>query len=515
MTDFKSDSSANRILKNGFFVAIRFGIYTLVGILFIPFLIDHYGKGTYGLIALAGFLTQYVGIISGCVGSAVARFINVALNKNDWRQASEIFSTAFAANIGLVILQLPIYALAIWKLNWIITFPPEVASDFRILVICNILIFLISSLTGVLYTPLQAANRVDLGSKIDIVRQVIRMALLVALILGYGAKLWIIGAVDLSLSVLNVLVGWFFYRKYGGNLVFKWGYITYKWIRPVIEMAAWMLAFALGQALFVKIDVWVVNRFVSAELAGVYAVLLVCPNFIRQIGNHMDVLILPVYMIDYAKGNLARIAESCRFLYRMLSFFGAIIGGIICGYAPGILRAWLGEDFVQYSYLLWLMVLYVVLTLNKSITWPIFPAFDKAKQLGVTTLFCGLLNLLLSIGFVALGWGVYGVAIATLLSLFLLFGILYPWRVSTIINVRLRDFLFCHVLTLSIFSYFAFSLALVGGSTFHLAAKITASASIFALGIFCIWKFVCSSSERQRIRNEIGKLKAKVFETMG
>ena len=166
---FKSDSSLGRMAKNGVFVSFQFALYTLSGLLFIPYLYRKYGAGVYGLIALAGFLTQYVGLVSNCVGNAIARFLNISLNQGNWKEANEIFSTALVANVGIILLQLPIYALALWKLEWIIDFPPEVAADFRVLVGCNVVVFFISILAGVVRTPIHAANRLDLSSILDMI----------------------------------------------------------------------------------------------------------------------------------------------------------------------------------------------------------------------------------------------------------------------------------------------------------------------------------------------------------
>ena len=204
MDEFKSDSSVRRVMKNGAFTAFRFGMFTLSGIFFIPFLIKQYGTGSYGLIALAGFLTQYVGFISGSIGNSIGRFLNIALNKGDWKQANEIFSTAIVANLALILFQLPFFALGLWKLDFLIDFSEELGSDFRILVACNILVYLSSVFLGVLSTPILAANRLDIGVKLEILSQVIRLVLLVSMILSIGPRLWIIGVVDLSLAIIGI-----------------------------------------------------------------------------------------------------------------------------------------------------------------------------------------------------------------------------------------------------------------------------------------------------------------------
>ena len=264
-------------MKNSFFVAIRFLIFAMSGAFFIPFLRRHYGDGSYGLIALAGFLTQYIGFIAGCIGSSIGRFLNIALNKNDWQEANEIFSTALVANLFMIVMQVPFFAWGIWKLNVLIDYPPDLAMDVRIMVICNVVAFMISMLLGVLQTPIQAANRLDITMKIDVFFQLFRLGVLIFLIKTLGPKLWIVGAVGLSLTFCGIGTTYYFYRRFAPNLVFNKRYISWKWVKPVMNMAGWSVVAGLGQILFQKTDVWIINRFVDINLAGVCAALLVWP----------------------------------------------------------------------------------------------------------------------------------------------------------------------------------------------------------------------------------------------
>ena len=179
---FTADSSVQRVMKNGVFTAIRFLIFTLIGVFFIPFLRNEYGDGSYGLIALAGFLTQYIGFIAGCIGSSIGRFLNIALNKNNWQEANEIFSTALVANVLMILIQVPFFAWAIWQLDVLIDFPAEQAVGVRIMVACNAISFLISLILGVMQTPIQAANRLDINMKVGIFFQLVRIGILILMI---------------------------------------------------------------------------------------------------------------------------------------------------------------------------------------------------------------------------------------------------------------------------------------------------------------------------------------------
>ena len=87
---FHADSSSTRILTNASYAFFRFGVYSLIGFFFVPFLLSRYGESSYGLISLAGFLTQYVGLVSGSFGDSANRYITISLNKDDWFEASQM-----------------------------------------------------------------------------------------------------------------------------------------------------------------------------------------------------------------------------------------------------------------------------------------------------------------------------------------------------------------------------------------------------------------------------------------
>ena len=445
MSEFKSDSSVGRVVKNGVFTAIRFGVFTLSGIIFIPFLVKQYGLGTYGLIALAGFLTQYVGLISNCIGGSIARFLNVALNKNDSEQANQIFSTAIVVNIALVILQLPFFVFGLWKLHWLIDFPPEQSFDFRILVACNIMAYLLSLLLGVLGTPIQASNRLDIGIKLEMLGQILRLSFLFGLILRIGPKLWIIGVVDLGLAILSLVAMFFVFRKIASQLVFRRKHVAWKWVRPVMNMAGWSIVATLGQILFLKTDVWIVNRFVDTKLAGVCAALLIWPNFVQQIAKNISALITPVFMIDYAHGRFERIQDITMLFSRLFSILAILACGFIMILGGWLLELWMGAEYRQYHLYLVLMLLHFPLTLAREAIWGVFPAFNKMHYLGISNLVSGCMNISLSLLAVHYGFGLEGVIIATGISLIIQRTFFLSYFVVKMLNIPWTRLFKCYV----------------------------------------------------------------------
>lgn len=442
MQEFKADSSVRRILKNGVFSVIQFTVFALSGFFFIPFLVRSYGSGAYGLIALAGFLTQYIGIVSRCVAGSVSRYMNIALNKNDWQQANEIFSTALVSNFISVLILIPLFAVCIWKVDWIIDFPEEKALDFRIMVSCNVAVFLITILKGVIFTPFFAANRLDISDMFQIGHEVLRLILLFILITTAGPHLWIIGAVDLGISILVTIIGLYVYRKMiQKQLRFAWKNVCMRWVRPIMTMAGWTVAASLGQMLFVRTDVLILNRMVNMELAGICAALLLWPNFIQQIAKKISGLLMPVYMIDYARDRTDRIREVVLLLSKVFAVFSLVVVGLTMLFGGWMLELWIDSSYRQYQVYMVLMLIHFPLTLSREAIWIVFPAFDQMQYAGRADLLTGVLNVVLSIGAVMCGFGLAGVIVATGVSFIIQRSVLLSCYAAKLLDFRYVEFL--------------------------------------------------------------------------
>ncbi len=437
MQEFKADSSFGQVFRNGIFTVAQFAVYTLSGIILTPFLLRRFGAEAYGLIALAGFLTQYVGMIAGCVGTSVSRFLNIALNQNNWQDAAEIFSTAIVGNIVIVVLQLPLFALGVWKLHWLIDFPPERALDFKVLVSSNIGIFLITIFAGLISAPIYAANRLDMSARVNVLTQFMRLLLLFGLIIWLGERLWIIGAVDVFLALIGVFISFHIYRQLAKPLVFQLASVNRKWFKPVLGMAGFTLISSLANSLFFRTDIWMLNRFVDSGLAGIYAALLVWPNFVSQLVSRLTQIVGPTYFIDYARGDTKRILRNTLLAEKMIAYCVIMATVFFVFFGDVLLRKWLGRAPTETErILLNLFFVNASLAFCADAVWRIFQVYNRPKLPGYVALACGVLNVVLSLLLIYLGKGIYGVVAGTLVSSFLLKSLFQPWYAAHLLKER-------------------------------------------------------------------------------
>jgi membrane protein EpsK len=235
-TEFK-----RQLPRNSFLQVLSFVSTVAIGIWLVPYLVRHLGSAAYGLIPIAGSLTQYVALISHSISSAVARFLTMALQRNDHEDANRIFNTAFFSYLAIGLIQIPIFALLIWNANWLFSIPQGLYRDATILLLCSAGAFLINLLSSVFVVPLYAKNRLDISRGMDIARQVLRLTGIVVTFLCLGPKLRYVGYVYLSLSVFLALVRMFVARWQAPMLRLSLASYDLRKVRQLMTMGGWLL----------------------------------------------------------------------------------------------------------------------------------------------------------------------------------------------------------------------------------------------------------------------------------
>ncbi len=286
-------------------------------------------------------------------------------------------------------------------------------------------------------------NRIDIHSSVNLGRLITRLVLIVLLFSIEGPKLRYIGYVDLSLSliVLGVSIG--FWRKLTPELFVSLSLrrIDWKILGAVFHMSAWTMINQVGSLLYLRTDIWIINRFISPVAAGQYAAVLVVANFIRQIGFLFSAQLGPTVMGYWAAGDLLNLRRLLASAIKILAVVLAIpVVFIICngGY---ILSIWLGSDFEKLSFVLFILMVHL------PFTTAIFPvghlqmASKSVRFPAIVTLVVGILNVILSyvLG-VSMDMGILCVALATATMLVIRNAVVLPLHSAYILDAPVRTF---------------------------------------------------------------------------
>lgn len=412
MTDTTTEFR-RQVPRNLLFHVLSFVLHVGIGVLLVPYLLGHLGRAAYGLIPIAGIMTQYVSLISQGISSAVNRFLTISLQRNDTEEANRIFNTAFFSYLALGLIQIPVFGMVLSYADSILTIPRELYTDTILLLACSAIAFVLNLLTSVFGVPMYANNRLDIIRCIDIAREVCRFTAIVGCFTLFSPALRYVGYVDLAISVLvglaNVIMG----KRLAPGLRLAASDYDWRKVRQLMGMAGWLLISHIGFLLFLRIDIWVCNRFVGAEAAGDYAAVVQWAALLRHGGRIVSGLIAPMVMIYYARSEIAQLIELSKVSVRVFSLFLAVPIAVGCVFSRVMLGLWLGESFVRLAPLMVIMLCHLGINVGVMPLFSLSVAMNRVRWPGLVTLVMGVLNLVLAITLAEhLELGIYGVAIA-------------------------------------------------------------------------------------------------------
>lgn len=399
--------------RNSLFQVLAFVTQVVIGVLLVPYLVRQLGRAAYGLIPIAGMMTEYVNLISHSIASAVNRFLAVALQRDDTEEANRVFNTAFFSYLAIGLLQVPLFMFVIYHAGTLFSIPGELFRDAILLLMCSAVVYLVNLLASVFAVPMYANNRLDICRIIDIGRCFFRLTGVVTLFLAFGPALRYVGYVDLGIGLVLLVVQVVVGKRLAPALVLRRRFYDWHKIHQLAGMSGWLLLNSIGALLFLRIDIWLCNRFVSAEAAGDYAAVQQWAALIRHGGMIVSGVIAPMIVIYYAKSDMEHVVRLCQVAVRVLSLTLAVPISMMCVFSAPLLRLWLGESFVPLAPLMALLLCHLVINVGVMPLFNIQVALNKVRWPGLVTLLMGVVNLGVALSLVTyLHWGVYGIAIA-------------------------------------------------------------------------------------------------------
>lgn len=412
MTDTTKQFRA-QLPRNLLLQILSFVLHVGIGIWLVPYLVRHLGRAAYGLIPIAGMMTQYVNLISRNISGAVGRFLTIALQRGDVEDANRIFNTAFFSYLAIGLIQAPVFALIIIYANTLFSIPEELYWDTILLLVCSAASFLINLACSVFSVPIYANNRLDISRSIDIGRMIGRAVGIVVLFLMWGPALRYVGYVDLVLTTVLCGVHVHIGRQLAPALKLALHYYDLHKVKELLGMGWWLFVSQVGALLFLRTDVWICNRFVGPEAAGDYAAVLQWAALIREAGGMIGVVVAPMIVIYYARSETGSMIRTAQLAVRGLSLALAIPISMLCVISPSLLHVWLGDSYTRLAPVMVIMLCHLVVNVGVTPLFNINEAMNKVKWPGVMTLIGGLVNLFMAI-FLAtcFHWGILGVALA-------------------------------------------------------------------------------------------------------
>lgn len=394
-----------------------FSLSTFVGLFMTPFLIKYVGIDGLGIIKLASTVPAYIGLLTLVISGSVSRFLSINLNNSDMLAANKTFNTAFFSMAALLFLLVPFIFIFSYNISHIFKISSHLEMGAVHLFLGILLAALISLFSALFMLPAFASNRLDVSNFTKIATVLFQTILIVVLLIYFNTPFSSVGIAYFLASLLGLIVSVKIWKHFSPFLTLTLKYFDFSTLKEFLKMGSWLVVDQMGTILFLYVDLLVVNYVFGEKATGEYAIPLQWQTLLRSLASVLAGVITPMILISYARKEYAKIINLSYISVKFLGLALAIPIGLIAGFAPSLLRVWVGKEFVYLSPLMWLIILPMGINLAFSALYSINTAYNRIKVPAYITLLTGVASLILAILFTMyLDFGLYGVALAGVIA---------------------------------------------------------------------------------------------------
>ena len=405
-----------------------------VGFFLSPFILHRLGDVAFGVWVLANSVVAYLGLLDLGMQSSVLRFVSKGHTKGDHQGASEAISAALWVRLQVSALALVLSAGLAVIFPHVFKVPADLANDARKAILLIGVITAITMSVGVVGGVISALNRYDLQNYVNLLQTTIRVVGVV-FVLRTGH-----GIVGIALSELvavvvgNVLLVWIARRLYP-ELRIHLKKPQRETLRKIWSYSFYAFLTTIAVQLVYQTDNLVVGAFVSASAVTYFAIANNLCRYATQIVSSMGGTFVPAASTYEAAGDTASLLGLYKNGTRATLMISLPILITFITRGPGFIGLWMGPEYAHSSGLV-LIILSIALFFSYANRTAGAIAFgvEKHKTTALWSIGEGVANLALSI--ILVHWyGIYGVAIGTMVPSLFVQVILWPRYISKLVGL--------------------------------------------------------------------------------
>jgi O-antigen/teichoic acid export membrane protein len=425
---------ARSVVANWFAMAATLA----VGFFLAPFVVHRLGNVAYGVWVLAISSVNYLNLLELGMRSSVVRFVSKGYATQDHDGASEVLSAAFWVRIQISALVLVLSGALAAAFPLLFKVPPALARDAREAILVIGITTAMNMSIGVIGGVLSALNRYDLQSYILLLQLTIRVVGVVAVLLSGHGIVAIAFCEFLAAAVGNILLV-YVARKIYPELKVRLKKPKRDVLRQIWSYSVYAFLITIAIQLVYQTDNLVVGAFVSATAVTFYSIGNSLCRYADQLVGSMTGTFLPAASTYeaggdtaglrslYVNGTRATLAISLPVLVTLLIRGKTFIG------------LWMGSQYVETSgTVLVILAIGLLFSLQNHTAGAIAYGVEKHKTIAMWAIAEAIANLTLSIAF-AHWFGLYGVAVGTLVPCLFVHLFMWPRYVSQLVNVSAAE----------------------------------------------------------------------------
>lgn len=424
---------------------IGFAVQAAVLFFLTPFVLSELGDTRYGVWVLTTTMTGYYGLLTLGLTGGVTQYITRYLAVQDFGKLNEVASTATVALVGVGALVFSSSFILAWLAPYVFTIPVEHHDEVAwCIIIVGTTIAL--QFSFFLYSAVLASTqRYDLSNIVGVACSLLSAGFVVlALRQGYGLiGLCLANSIgDITGYLLRRMLA---YRVLP-QLTISRSFLSTPTLRVLLSYGTWSFVISIAQSIFAQIDALVIGIFMPMAAVSRYALAAGVSIQMSNVLRPIDRVFFPTLTDLHAKGDMGGL----RSLYvrgsRLYLICVSVAITIACFWANDFYRLWIGTKYIENSDYPSVPFLFVLLAaalfgrLLPGLGGQTLQAAILVRPLACLAIIEATANALLSVWFVH-PWGLSGVALATIVSVFTARTLVVPFLVGRFLGVSVVSYL--------------------------------------------------------------------------
>lgn len=478
----------------------------IIGFLLLPFLIENLSTQIYGLWILVMSIVSFLGLMTLGLSSAVQRFLSIEISAKKYDEYHKTISSSIFVFAALGMLCVVIsYIISVFAANFVSQ--ESLINDFQTLIVllgCNIAIKFFS-------TPFRAALTAEF--KFIIVSIIDILTLLIKTMLTIVFIYYEMGVVSLGFAMIigeasgNIMLAVIASNKLKA---FKFD-IKRLNTTKIIELFKYSInsfISSLGDMLRFPIDNILISSFIGLSYVTIYSIPVRLLSYANAFIMQSLSVLQPVFAKLHAEDETEELKNKFTFANHLSFCLGGLLASGLFIFGGNFIDLWI-EQYEEINVLIIILPVTLLVGISQQPAIMVLYAINKHKYYAYQNIIESVFHIILSLIFLQF-WGIYGVAIGTVLPMVIGRILFLPKYVCKQISYPLTKYYktYFKSLLLSIITPVVATLTFT--PNFNWLEILFAALAYTLIYVICFFYFATESETKIQITNLINKVGLKL-----
>ncbi|HAU37775.1 MAG TPA: hypothetical protein DCX07_08675 [Phycisphaerales bacterium] len=340
--------SKRRVLINSISSVLATAMNLAILVWLQQYLLRRISPEEYSLYPVVASIMVFMPLLTMVLTGGIGRYIVEAYARGDLRRVTQIVSTMspLLAAAGLLILAGG-GALS-WYVGKVLTIAPEQLWQARIMMFLMFASFSARLATAPYCVGLYANQKFVLVNAVNVGVQMLRIALLFALLFGLGPRvLWVVTA-TVAAELTGLAITQILSMRIMPSLRFRFAEIRWPLVRQLTSFGVWNLVGEVGYMIRQSSDPIVLNKLATPVDVNCFYVGFLAIRIVEYVLGPIILQMEPLLTGMHATGDAARLRNTYIRAGRYALWFGMLIALPLIVFHTEVLRLYLRETYETY-----------------------------------------------------------------------------------------------------------------------------------------------------------------------